>query len=505
VSAPSLLTNSRQNLLAFSATIGAHLVIVPVVISEIGLLAFGRAGLVMAAWAPLTVIGTVIGQAATREIAARSAAAPDAGALQLAALLLCGAAAAAAAAAFCAVGPFLLQALDATGSAATWRTDVLVLAPGWAAQQFLLVFQGLAAARQDFRLVARVSIVAAIVALVGTLGWTLWMPSATGYLVGVSTGFVAAAVAAAWMLRSHSGLPGDRAGELGAAVRALLGFGRWQFVAQLAGTLGNQIDRYVLASLAAPDVIGQFNAANRLQEAAYVGVVKAAEVLFPRFGANARASNDERKSLYLISSWAVMAFSGFILGPIVTLAEPLMRLWAGADVAQGGALLLQTLTIGGLIGCGSSVFSYYLMGMGQNGPLAAMSVVYSLLTIVLSIATLRVFGPAAAGVGLALASVARVGIALGWCKVKAFPGATWAQLVPATVLPLGTSSLLAWLLSRALPVERITEWWQLVLAFVVVSMVIALVVTLVTASSSFGRSVLRLVLQRSCLDSEIHP
>jgi O-antigen/teichoic acid export membrane protein len=496
VSATSLLANSRRNLLAFFVTIGAHFVIVPVVVSEIGLIAFGRAGLVMAAWAPLTLIGTVIGQAVTREIAARSAAS-DAGALQRAALLLCGVAAAISTAAFCAVGPYVLQALDVTGSAATWRADVLALAPGWAAQQFLLVFQGLAAARQDFRLVARLSIVAAIAALACTLGWTLWMPSATGYLVGVSTGFVAAAVAAAWMLHGHTGSRADRAGGLGPAARALLGFGRWQFVAQLAGTLGNQIDRYVLASLAAPAVIGQFNAANRLQEAAYMGVVKAAEVLFPRFGASAGASTDKRMRLYLLASWAVMVFSGLILAPIVTLAEPLMRLWAGAEAAQGGALLLQTLTIGGLIGCGSSVFSYYLMGMGQNGPLAAMSVVYSILTIVLSILALRVFGPMAAGVGLALASVVRVGIALGWCKLRAFPHVTWTELGSSTVLPLATTTLLAWLLSRALPVEQMQSWWQVALAFVALAIAMTLAVALVTACSAFGRGVLRSIAQRA--------
>jgi len=500
VSVPSLLANSRRNLFAFAATVGAHFVIVPVVIGEIGLAAFGYAGLVMAAWAPLTLIGTVIGQAATREIAAQTARSQDAGIsrpLRTAALWLCVVSSGLFGAAFVAAGPHLLAWLDMTDlPVEEWRRDVLALAPGWAAQQIFIVQQGLAAAKEDFRLVAKLSGLSALAALICTIAVTKLMPSATGYLMGMSCGFVAAATAGAWLLRDPGGYPLRAPGDLRRAVASLVIFGRWQVVAQLAGSLGNQIDRYVLATLASPTVIGQFNAANRLQEAAYMGVVKAAEVLFPRFGASASGDAAQRLRLYLLSSWAVMLFSGLVLAPIVTLAEPLMRMWTSAETARGGALLLQTLTTGGLIGCGSSVFTYYLMGLGQNGPLAVLSVVYSILTIVLSIAMLRVFGPMAAGAGLALASVVRVALALAWAKRYSFPQARWTDLLVSTVLPLVVALGLGWGLAAWLPVKRIDAWWQLGVAAVTLVLVVGLAVAAGTAISAFGREVLGAVAQR---------
>ena len=227
-----------------------------------------------------------------------------------------------------------------------------------------------------------------------------------------------------------------------------------------------------------------------------MGVVKAAEVLFPRFGASAGSDADQRLRLYLLSSWAVMLFSGLVLAPIITLAEPLMRMWTSAETARGGSLLLQTLTIGGLIGCGSSVFSYYLMGLGQNGPLAVLSVAYSILTIILSIVMLRVFGPMAAGVGLALASVVRVALALTWAKRRSFPQARWTDLLVSTVLPLVVALGAGWGLAACLPVERIDAWWQLATAAMAVVLVVGLAVAAGTASSAFGREVLGTVAAR---------
>lgn len=496
----SLLANSRRNLVAFAATLGAHFVIVPVVIGDIGLVAFGHAGLVVAGWAPLTLVGTVIGQGATREIAAqiaRTGGSAGSRALRNAALWLCGLLSCLFGAGFVAVGPHLLAWLDpANPEAGAWRQDVLALAPGWAAQQVFIVLQGLAAGKQDFRLVAKLSGLSAMAALACTIAFTTAIPTATGYLMGMSCGFVVAAAVGAWLLREpHSAA--DRArGELQRSIRSLVGFGRWQVVAQLAGTLGHQADRYVLATLASPTVIGQFNAANRLQEAAYMGVVKATEVLFPRFGASADSAPAQRLRLYLLSSWTVMLFSGLVLAPIITLAEPLMRLWAGAETARGGSLLLQTLATGGLIGCGSSVFTYYLMGLGQNRPLAVLSVCYSILTIVLSVVMLRVFGPMAAGVGLALASVVRVSLALVWAKRSSLPQARWSDLMVSTVVPLAVAVGLGWGLAAWLPVERIDAWWQLGAAAFVFVLAIVLAVAAGTASSAFGREVLGTVAQR---------
>jgi len=491
-----LLANSRSNVLAFLITVSAQFVIVPIVIQQIGLPAFGQAGLVMAAWAPLTLIGTVVGQAATREIAANLAAGGTGKSLQMAALGLCGGIATIAALIFVLGGPYLLDWLDASNAGLVhWRRDVTALAPGWLAQQILMVMQGVAIARQDFRLVARLSIGTAMTSLGCTLALTVWWPGSTGYLWGVSASFAAATLVAGLLIRQPGKHRADDA-PVRAAVGTLLRFGRWQSVSQLSGTISTQIDRYVLATLASPAVIGQFNAANRLQEAAYMIVMKAAEVLFPRFGAAAADSAEQRLRLFLLASWAVMGFSGLILAPVIVLAEPLMRLWVGAETAQGGAFLLQVLILGGLIGSGSSVFTFYLMGMGQTGTLAVISTLYSMLTIVLSILALLWLGPIAAGAGLALASLVRVLMALAWSRHRAFPASTWFDLVASTVVPLLASIALSAGLAWTLPVHAITAWWQLGLAFGATMIVVTVTVVATSATSRFGRDVLRSVLQR---------
>jgi O-antigen/teichoic acid export membrane protein len=479
---------------------GAHFVIVPFVIGKIGLPAFGHAGLIIASWAPLTLIGTVIGQAATREIAAQTAHTGNDGSgqpLRAAALWLCITASGLFGTAFVAAVPHLLAWLDPMNlRVEEWRLDVLALAPGWAAQQVFIVLQGLAAAKQDFRLVAKLTTMSAVASLVCTTALTKAMPSPTGYLLGISCGFILAAGFGAWFLREPERHPINTRGTLRRGVMSVVNFGRWQVVAQLAGTLGNQIDRYVLATLTTPIVIGQFNAASRLQEAAYVGVVKAAEVLFPRFGASADVNADQRLRLYLLSSWVVMLFSGLVHAPIIALAEPLMRMWTTAETARGGSQLLQTLASAGLIGSGSSVFSYYLMGMGQNKPLAMLSVIYSILTIALSIVVLQTIGPMAAGLGLALASVVRLTLALAWSKRHCFPQARWTDLLVSTISPLIVSLGLGWVLAAWWPIGLMEAWWQLCAAALVVALIVSLAVVASTASSVFGREMLATVAQR---------
>jgi O-antigen/teichoic acid export membrane protein len=480
---------------SFIVAIAAQFVVVPLVIAEIGLTAFGYAGLVLAVWAPLALIGTVIGQAATREISATLAAGGAAAALQSSALALCAAGGALAVLVFVAVGPFVLEWLDSSGVSRTdWSNLVLASVPGWFCQQLVVVMQGVASARQDFRLVAKMSIATAVSSVICTLGAVYLRPDALGYLLGVSAGFVLTSILSGFMVRdpethSPSGHP-----SLAAAARSLLGFGRWQSVYHATGTIGNQVDRYLLASLASPAVIGQFNAANRLQEAAYMVVMKAAEVLFPRFGARGMDEPKERLRFFLLASWAVTSLSGIVLAPLIILAEPLMRLWAGAETAAGGAALLQVLTIGGLVGCGSTVFTYYMMGMGQTRPLAVIATLYSFLTVVFSVVAMFALGPMAAGLGLALASVVRVAVSIFWTRFRTFPGSSWRHLLASTVLPLVTSLSVCLVLTGLVARYGITSWWQLVLAGLIVVPSVAAAVLLASSLSGFGRFAIKAVL-----------
>jgi O-antigen/teichoic acid export membrane protein len=304
----------------------------------------------------------------------------------------------------------------------------------------------------------------------------------------VAFGFVAGMLG--WIAVSrdgHSGL-GFWRGERRAETAALLHFGKWQGTAQLAGTIGNQIDRYALASLAPLAVVGHYNVANRLQEAAYIGVVKSAEVLFPRFGSMSSSHVEQRQSFFQVSSWVVGVFSAMVLAPLVPLADATLRLWVGPQAAEGAGLMLRTLVLGGVVGAGSNVFLYYAMGMGRTSVVAILSSVYSVLTVVTTVLLLRLFGPQAAGAGLLLASVVRIALGLHLTRRDFFPGLRWRELFASTALPIVCGCAVAVLLDAA-DVFKPAGWIALGIDYALVAAAVLLATVVVTALGG-GRPIL---------------
>ena len=482
-----LLSNSRWNLLAFAFGLAAQFVTLPFVIRWIGLPVFGRAGLVLAMWAPLMMVGMVLGQATTRQIASLLAAHDiDAASRTLAtALWMCLLASIAGGALLVLAGPPLLALFAADARpGASLQLGFSIAGAGWAAQQVALVLQGATIARQDFRSVAQVAAFSSAATVALTLASTWTNPTLEGYLGGVAASF--GATLAAWLwARRNDGL-GPR--WHGAEAAGLIRFGKWQILAQLAGTFGNQIDRYALGVLAPAAVLGQYNAANRLQEAGYMGVMKGGEILFPHFGATSAAAVAERQSFFVTSSWVVAVLSVVFLAPLVPLAHSLLLLWAGAETANGGDLLLRTLVLGGIVGCGSNVFTYYAMGIGENAPLAWLSVLYSLATIVATIVLMRAFGPYAAGTGLLTASFGRVAAALWLTRRRFFPSLPWGELMVSSVLPLAVGSVLA-LGLQAAGVGQVSSWPALIGSYAAIATTVLLATLALTLPWRVGREI----------------
>ena len=443
---PSLLSNSRWNLLGFACGLLANFVTLPFVVRWIGLSEFGHAGLVLAVTAPLTLVGTVIGQALVREMAARRGAGDAAGAQRTcdAALRLSLIAGVLGWAALVLAGPWItLTILGSDSPRDGLRLSFMIAAAGWLAQQLCIVLQGASAGRQDFRSVARVAAFSGIATVAATLALTSAFPTVDGYLAGVATSF--GLTLACWLLVQRGSLRvrAIARDDLRTELRALLHFGKWQGLAQLAGAFGNQIDRYALGALTPVAVVGQYNVANRLQEAAYIGVVKGGEVLFPHFGSLASRSVEERGRVFQVSSWVVATFSAMLLVPLVPLAASVLALWIGPQVGSDTAFLLRTLVLGGIVGCGSNVFVYYAMGMGRNAPVAWISLMYSAATVLFTVLLIRAYGPLAAGAGLLVASVGRVAASLVVTRRQFFPQLGWGELLVSSVLPLAVGVALA--------------------------------------------------------------
>jgi len=434
----SLVTNSRWNLVAFGASLAAQFVAVPFALKWIGLEAFGGAAVVLSICAPMSLVGTVLGQALIREISSRDFLGETSTieAYTSAAMRWCLLICLMGALALVLFGPSIASVLVSVEvSYTSLLLAFLIAASGSMSQQVVFVLQSVSAAQQDYQTVARITIFSAFVSSILILLFSWMYSNSNGYLIGVSFGFHASALVWLWRWKAcikwnsiFSMLPLRE-------TKALIKFGKWQGLAQFAGVMGNQIDRYALGAMASVSAVGQFTVANRLQEAAYIGVMKAGEVVFPRFGSMSSSESSERQAFFLNVSWAMGVLSSVILAPLAVLSTDVLALWVGPEAAVGADHMLSVLVIGGIIGSASNVFTYYAMGIGRNASVAGIATLFSLLTIILTVALINILGPQAAGGGLLIASIFRVFASILLTRKLFFPGLGWGNLCVSIVIP----------------------------------------------------------------------
>jgi O-antigen/teichoic acid export membrane protein len=489
----SLLGNSGWNFAGFLFTLVANLATVPFVVRWIGLQALGNAGIVIAIAAPVTLIGTVLGQAIIREVSARIGRGEEHAAARVAivGLKICLVASAIAWLGIVFAGPWIMTGIAGTSLPTSQNVTIsfLIVATGTLAQQFSLVLQGICVGKQSFRLVAKASAWSSFATIVMTLGCTWCLPTLNGYLLGFSGSLMLATAGWIWITRSEFRDDGELVSSSPDELRSLLHFGKWQSLSQLAGIFGNQMDRYVLASLAPPAVVGQYNVCNRVQEAAYIAVMRICEVLFPRFGNMSNSREEERHDFFMLASWGNSAFGAIVLSPIAVLSRPLLTVWVGEETAAGGTHLLQILILGGIVGCGSNVFQYYAMGMGRNAPAAYTSLVYSLMTVIFSFVSIWHFGPYAAGAGLLAASLVRVPLALVVTRRCFFRAFSVEQMFACTVAPIlvGICVVIG---SLGLDFTWINGWLSLGFAYVCSACVVSAAIAAAALTTKTGSIIL---------------
>jgi len=482
---------SGRNLLAFSCTLLAQFVTIPLVVRWIGMDAFGVASLVISLTAPLTATGTALAQSATREMAVRMGRGDDVGMVKAeeSTRALCLIVCAAGAVLIAGLGGPLVQAIGGHDYARSTSWSLYAWAAiGWVGQQATLLNQGYCAAAQDFGRMARVGAIAALLTTLITLGLTLLRPDATGYMAGFSLSWVSTWLC--WIIYTRRS--GDRRRRVRlhrAALPSLLHFSKWQSAAQLAGVAGNQVDRYMLAAMMPASVVGQYSTTKRLQEAVSIGVIKLTEVLFPYFGATSEDSRESRRSFFITASWLVGTLSVAALGPIFPLSDAILLLWAGPEAAAGGASLLQILILGGMLGCGSNVFTYCAMGLGLSATVARLVWIYSVLTVLASVALLWWWGATAAGVGLLIASAVRLAIAMAWTRKYLFEELAWGTLMTSMLLPLVAGITVSVILAET-KIGVGLRWWEILLLYPLAALIIALVSTGLALATPPGRRLL---------------
>ena len=200
----------------------------------------------------------------------------------------------------------------------------------------------------------------------------------------------------------------------------LVSLGAWQLAAQGGGLIAGQADRYLLGALLAPQFVGFYTIAQRLEEAIYIGILKVGEILFPFFSALQKESGDRKADLLFRSSWVLNVLAASALGALIPVAGPLLHLWTGAEVAAEAQQVLVVLSVAGMLGCSANVFAFYLLANGRSRSNALISLVTAVFTLVTSAVALPYFGWQAAGWSSCVGMMAQIVTTISCCgKVSA--------------------------------------------------------------------------------------
>ncbi len=485
-----LIANSGWNLVAFASSLVAQFVTIPFVVRWIGLESLGIASVIIAVCAPLSLVGIVTGQALVREISSRITSETVVRDYTTAAIRCCLFGSFAGSVALLALAPTICQHLISTEVALTsLRLAVLIAVIGSIAQQVGIVLQSVTAAIQNYSCIARFALITSIATACSSIGFAKLYPDFFGYLLGVSVGFLLTTLF--WLRKWWPAISWRSVFSIQSPpeTKALLHFSKWQSIAQFAGLMGNQIDRYVLGIMMPVTIVGQYTVAKRLQEASYSGVIKAGEVLFPRFGSMANHNIVTQCDFFRTASWAVGTFSAATLVPVAVFSTSVLSLWVGPEVGGDASWILFVLILGSIVGSMSNVFVFYAMGMGRNASVASLYLLFAIITILMTIILIYFFGPIAAGMGVLIASIARVTMSMALTKQLFFPSVPWWQLCMSTASPALVGILVA-CVGHFLPGMQTDSYVQLIVRCAALSFVVIILCFVAISLTSDGRLIL---------------
>jgi O-antigen/teichoic acid export membrane protein len=486
--------NSSWNLLAFVVGVLANLITMPFVIQRLGILQLGICGLFIALSTPLSLVGAALGQAAAQGIAryrSGSDQSDQSVTLQFCAAIfaIAGLSVAAVGTTLALVSPSILRLLSPMyeGVAGSLHRVSLTLALGWGAQQFSLLMQGIHVGCQAYRRVAAVNTVGSLGAVALIFSLVGGMPKVEGYILALAAGYCFTALL--WLVSISAGFRWCvvRPRLLSPMSRSIGSFVGWQMLAQLVANVSNQVDRYLLGAWVNPSAVGYYSVSQRVEEVAYIGVLRAGDALFPQFSQNADATVERRAEIYFRACWMLNLLAAMVLAPLLPWAQMLLTVWVGADAASHATRVLQVLTVGGLLGCAGNVFGLYAMGVAKTRYIAMLSLTTAVTNALASVLLLRRYGFAAAGVGGVIAMLVNV-IAIVALTKHHFAGhATIARLLTGMLLPIACGLAVAGLLV-SLPLPSPRGWVGLLSAYFVTSLLILLVTALLTGCIRAGRS-----------------
>lgn len=492
----SLLSNSSWNLMGFATSLISQLLILRITISWIGVEDFGQASLIIALWLPANILGVVIAQSATREMSTHIGAGdlPSANNVFYAALIICTTLSLLIAILLILIGPKLSTFFPGIQLSKNEIRDLIfVTAIGTICKQIGFLMQAATAAEQNFRRIAIILTFGSASTIAITLLITYYNKSTFGYLLGLSLALVSQL--AIW-------IPSTLAKHKPVALlhliksketQSLISFGKWQLLAQTLGATSNQTDRYALGAFANASAIGQYSAVSRLQEAAYMGIMKIADVLLPHFGATSSDSSAKRFQFFQTATWAVTLLGVACFAPIIPLADKIVELWIGPESTELGAIIIQTLAIASIIGCASNVFTTCAMGLGRSKIVAEITLLYSIAAIFSTTLLIWIFGAKAAASGLIIAGSIRLLISMRYTEKHLFPKCNLRLVATSTTIPI-VAGLILIALNHVLPTPNPQNLQHTILTFILYSSATLIIAIPLTASTRNGRIILQQIL-----------
>jgi O-antigen/teichoic acid export membrane protein len=488
-----LLGNSAWNASGFLVGVGLNLLILPFVLFRLGAAAFGVAGLVTACIAPALAFSNALALSTTRELAQRLAPGErdDARRFFATALLLAGAGGLPIAIVLSLAGPVLAHHVFQLRSELTNDLALAFVfgAGGWLCQCISAVFLALFTARQDYARLASINVVITFVSTLSMLVLVPRWPQASTFLgcqaLGFATGLLVSFILSSWVVGEWVAHPAFHRRPL----YGLVNVGGWQFAAQCGSLIAGQADRYLLGAFLAPQFVGYYIIAQRLEEAIYIGILKIGEILFPFFSAVQKESDDRIADLLFRASWVLNLLAAVVLGALIPVAGLLLHAWTGEEVARKTQTLLVVLAVAGMLGCASNVFAYYLLANGRSRSNAIIALVTAVVTLTTSATALPYFGWQAAGWSACLAMVAQIIVTMILLRQSFRVADVWPRVAHFVLLPLAAGIVTAISL-RYLVAQRLFDqnphWWLVGASYSVAAAIIFVVVVVVSRIGPYG-------------------
>ena len=391
-------------------------------------------------------------------------------------------------------GPPLARHCVQSGRRDSERPHIgLCIRRGWVAVPVFLggVLVALFTARQDYGRSASINVVGAVISTASMLALVPRWPQASTFLgcqaLGLAAGLVVSFAISRLVVGEWLAVPALHRRQLG----GLVNLGAWQFAAQGGGLIAGQADRYLLGAFLAPQFVGYYTIAQRLEEAMYIGILKIGEILFPFFSSLQKEPSDRMADLLFRSSWVLNVVAATALGALIPVAGPLLHIWTGKDVALETQGLLVVLAVAGMLGCASNVFVYYLLANGRSRATALTAMVTAAVTLATSAVALPHLGWEAAGWSACLGMIAQIAVTMSLLRQSFAVAGMWPRVAHFVLLPLATGIVTAVAL-RCFVGERLFDqaphWWFVAVSYGVMAAVIFIIVVAVSGIGPYGQT-----------------